>query len=200
MGNVVRFKPESAACAILPASFVRPAYRGPPFGRGQDGAGARWLFGPRAPWGAVFRPPAAASGVLRFCECGGLRLAHRTHSHPPGSWDAAGEGFPARVLLFRVPSGRRALRPRGHCACPALIASLRVLVLRFGALRVLVFVPSPCPAAAHLRPAAIAAPRLRFLRAARALGAATRPPALNYVKVILTKSAGILGHFGQFLP
>lgn len=70
----MRFKPESAACAIPPASFGRPAYRGPPFGRGRDGAVARWLLGPRATWGAVFRPPAAASGVFRFCECGGLRF------------------------------------------------------------------------------------------------------------------------------
>ena len=38
------------------------------------GGMARWLLGPRAPWGAVFRPPAAASGVFRFYECGGLRF------------------------------------------------------------------------------------------------------------------------------
>ena len=73
MGNVVRFNPESAACAPPPASFGRPAFRGPPFGRGRGVAGARWLLGPRAPGGAAFRPAAAASGVFRFGECGGLR-------------------------------------------------------------------------------------------------------------------------------
>ena len=73
-GNVVRSKSESAACAIPPARVARPAFCGPPGGRGRDVAGARWHFCPRAPWGAAFRPPAAASGVLRFDECGGLRL------------------------------------------------------------------------------------------------------------------------------
>lgn len=61
-GNVVRSKTEAAACAIPPAPVGRPAYRGPPVGRGRDVAGARGLLGPRAPRGAVFRPPAAASG------------------------------------------------------------------------------------------------------------------------------------------
>lgn len=58
----MRFNPESAACAPPPASFGRPAFRGPPFGRGRGVAGARWLLGPRAPCGAAFRPAAAASG------------------------------------------------------------------------------------------------------------------------------------------
>lgn len=198
--NVVRSKSEAAACAIPPAPFGRPAYRGPPFGRGRDVAGVRWPLGPRAPWGAVFRPRAAASGVLRFGECGGLRLAHHSRKHPPDSLEAAGIGFTARVLSFRVPSGRRALRPRGHCACPALLASLRVLVLRFGALRVLVLFLSPRPrglAGAFL----LSSMRIGVdWRAARALGPLRAPFALNYVKFHSDLSRSFLALFCQFSP
>ena len=112
--------------------------------------------------------------------------------------NAADVGLPVRVLLFRVPSGRRALSPRGHCACPALLASLRVLVLRFGALRVLALFLSPSPrglaGAFLLHPAALCGLRLCVLLpslqlgfdfcALRALWGPLRAHlALNYVKL-----------------
>lgn len=153
------FGPRAPRCALLP--FGRPALplcalprppcapRPPrplcalrPFGRpalrSRLGSGG-WGFAPNAP--APGLPPALPVFV-----------------------DAAGVGFPGRVLLFRVPSGRRALRPRGHCACPALLTSLRVLGLRFGARRVVGSFPSrgPCGLAGAflLYPAALCACRL----------------------------------------